>query len=224
MRTTRLLDLLQALRRRRRPVSAETLAEELGVSLRTLYRDVTTLRAQGAEIRGEPGVGYVLRPSFFLPPLMLSETETEALMLGMRWVTTFADESLANAAADALAKIEAVLPKSVKDGAGAVPLRVGPAKQLAAEELAYLRAAIRKEHKLAITYRDGTERASRRVIWPFALGYFTEGRILVGWCESRRDYRHFRTDRILEAHELAERYPRPRMKMFREWQARQNRA
>ena len=224
MRTTRLLDLLQALRRRRRPVSAETLAEELGVSLRTLYRDVTTLRAQGAEIRGEPGVGYVLRPSFFLPPLMLSETETEALMLGMRWVKTFADESLANAAADALAKIEAVLPKSVKDGAGAVPLRVGAAKQLAAEDLAYLRAAIRKEHKLAITYRDGTERASRRVIWPFALGYFTEGRILVGWCESRRDYRHFRTDRIVEAQELAERYPRPRMKMFREWQARQNSA
>jgi predicted DNA-binding transcriptional regulator YafY len=219
MRTTRLLDLLQALRRRRRPVSAKALAEELGVSLRTLYRDVSTLRAQGAEILGEPGVGYVLRPSFFLPPLMLSETETEALMLGMRWVNTFADESLASAAADAIAKIEAVLPKSVRDGAGAVPLRVGEA-QLAAEDLADLRAVIRREHKLAIVYQDGAKRSSRRVIWPIAIGYFTEGRILVGWCETRSDYRHFRTDRIIAGEELNERYPRSRAKLFREWQAR----
>jgi predicted DNA-binding transcriptional regulator YafY len=223
MRTPRLLDLLQALRRRRRPVSAETLAAELEVSLRTLYRDVATLRAQGAEIRGEPGVGYVLRPSFFLPPLMLSEAETEALMLGMRWVSTFADKSLAAAAADALAKIEEVLPKTVRDGAGAVPLRVGAAqsKQLAAEDLSLLRDAIRRERKLEIVYRAGDQRESRRVIWPFAIGYFTEGRVLVGYCEARRDYRHFRSDRIAAAKILDERYPRSRAQMFREWQKRQ---
>jgi predicted DNA-binding transcriptional regulator YafY len=224
MRTTRLLDLLQALRRRRRPVNAQTLADELDISLRTLYRDVATLRAQGAEIQGEPGIGYVLRPSFFLPPLMLSQTETEALMLGMRWVSTFADKSLAVSAESALAKIVEVLPKAVRDGAGAVPLRVGAAKsqQFAEEDLTQLREAIRQERKLEIVYRDGQARESRRVIWPFAIGYFTEGRILVGYCESRRDYRHFRTDRLVETNMLDERYPRSRVKMFREWRERQS--
>lgn len=222
MRTTRLLDLLQALRRRRRPVSAQTLATELDVSLRTLYRDIATLRAQGAEIKGEPGIGYVLRPSFFLPPLMLSQTETEALMLGMRWTSTFADKSLALAAESALAKIVEVLPKAVRDGAGAVPLRVGPGntKASAAEDLSLLREAIRQERKLAFVYRDGQARETQRVIWPFAIGYFTEGRILVGFCEARKDYRHFRTDRLREPQLLDERYPRPRTKMFREWQQR----
>jgi predicted DNA-binding transcriptional regulator YafY len=220
------LDLLQALRRRRRAVSAHTLADELGVSLRTLYRDIATLRAEGAEIRGEPGIGYVLRPSFFLPPMMLSQAETEALMLGMRWVSTFGDRTLAIAAASALAKIEEVLPKAVRDGAGAVPLRVGAAssKQLAAEDLAPLRDAIRAERKLAFVYRDKQERKSRRVIWPFAIGYFPEGRILVGWCETRKDYRHFRSDRLSDVQLLDERYPRPRTQMFREWQQRQHAA
>jgi predicted DNA-binding transcriptional regulator YafY len=222
MRTARLLDLLQALRRRRRPVNAQTLADELDVSLRTLYRDIATLRAQGAEIQGEPGVGYVLRPSFFLPPLMLSQSETEALMLGMRWVKTFADRSLAISAESALAKILEVLPKAVRDGAGAVPLRVGPTQpKLAAEDLSQLRDAIRQERKLAIVYRDGQTRESRRVIWPFAIGYFSEGRILVGFCEARKDYRHFRSDRLIETRMLDERYPRPRAQMFREWQQRQ---
>jgi predicted DNA-binding transcriptional regulator YafY len=223
MRTTRLLTLLQALRRRRRAVSAQTLADELGISLRTLYRDIATLRAEGAEIRGEPGIGYVLRPSFFLPPMMLSQAETEALMLGMRWVSTFGDKSLAASAASALGKITEVLPKAVRDGAGAVPLRVGAAKsqELAAEDLTPLRDAIRAERKLAFAYRDERERTSRRVIWPFAIGYFPEGRVLVGWCETRKDYRHFRTDRLHELQVSAERYPRPRAHMFREWQSQQ---
>jgi len=74
---------------------------------------------------------------------------------------------------------------------------------------------------LAFSYRDERERKSQRVIWPFAIGYFPEGRILVGWCEMRKDYRHFRTDRLSELHVSAERYPRPRAQMFREWQQRQ---
>ena len=85
-RAQRLLDLIQILRGHRRPVSGAVLAEALGISLRTLYRDIDTLKAQGAHIDGEPGVGYVLRPGFMLPPLMFSEEEIEALVLGSRWV------------------------------------------------------------------------------------------------------------------------------------------
>jgi predicted DNA-binding transcriptional regulator YafY len=220
MRSERLLALLQALRRRRRPVSAQVLAEELEISVRTLYRDVASLRAQGAPIDGEPGVGYVLKPSFFLPPLMLSQHETEALMLGMRWVSTFADRSLAAAADDALAKIEAVLPKEVRDGASAMPLRVGPPPQADTEDLSDLRDAIARECKLAIRYRDLRGRVSERIVWPFALGYFADGRILVAWCEQSAGYRHFRTDR-LESRKLLARYPRRRAELFRAWQRSQ---
>ena len=104
-RSERLFDLLQALRRHRRPVSGRTLAEETGVSLRTLYRDIASLQAQGADIEGEPGLGYVLKPGFLLPPLMFSAEEIEALVLGTRWVAVRADSHLQGAARNALAHV-----------------------------------------------------------------------------------------------------------------------
>lgn len=111
-RAQRLLDLIQVLRRHRRPVSGAALAEDVGVSLRTLYRDIDTLKAQGAHIEGEAGVGYVLKPGFMLPPMMFSEEEIEALVLGSR--SERADAPLGNAARNALAKIGAVLPSDLK--------------------------------------------------------------------------------------------------------------
>src|SRR6266705_5570418 len=113
-RSQRLLDLIQVLRRHRRPVTGSVLAEATGVSLRTLYRDIETLKAQGAHIDGEAGIGYVLRPGFMLPPLMFSEEEIEALVLGSRWVSDRADTPLGDAARNALAKIAAVLPDDLK--------------------------------------------------------------------------------------------------------------
>ena len=109
-RAERLLELMQNLRLRRRPVAGQALAEELGVSLRTLYRDIGALQAQGARIEGEAGFGYVLKPGFTLPPLMFSLEEVEALALGARWVEGRADAGLTKAARGALAKIAAVLP------------------------------------------------------------------------------------------------------------------
>ncbi|MFO0437910.1 MAG: helix-turn-helix transcriptional regulator, partial [Phenylobacterium sp.] len=93
-RSERLFDLLQTLRRHRRPVSGKVLADEIGVSIRTLYRDIASLQAQGATIEGEPGVGYVLKPGFLLPPLMFPPEEIEALVLGSRWVADRADNHL----------------------------------------------------------------------------------------------------------------------------------
>ena len=104
-RAARLLSLMQILRRHRYPVAGASLAAELGVSLRSLYRDIATLQENGACIDGAPGLGYLLRPGFVLPPLMLSEDEIEALVLGSRWVAERADPRLAVAARDALAKI-----------------------------------------------------------------------------------------------------------------------
>ena len=222
-RTERLLHLLQVLRSYRHPVSGQKLAERLGCSIRTLYRDIATLQSQDAEITGEAGIGYVLRSGYFMPPLMFSQTEVEALMLGMLWVSTFGDQPLASAADTALAKIREVLPRNIKDGMGAVPLRVGPraSKKLMEEDLSLLREAIRHEYKIKISYRPKTGERTEGTVWPFAIGYFGDGRILACWCEEQKSYRHFRTDHITTATILNERYSRRREILFKEWRAGQ---
>jgi predicted DNA-binding transcriptional regulator YafY len=220
-RSQRLLDLIQVLRRHRRPVSGAVLADAVGVSLRTLYRDIETLKAQGAHIDGEAGVGYVLRPGFMLPPLMFTEDEIEALVLGSRWVAERADAPLGDAARNALAKIAAVLPDDLKDNLDASNLLIGPGETIAAGDagLASIRAAIRAERKLAITYADGKGDATKRTIWPFALAFFDRARVVVAWCELRNDYRHFRTDRIGALKPTNKRYPRRRQALLKEWRA-----
>jgi predicted DNA-binding transcriptional regulator YafY len=220
-RAERLLDLIQLLRRHRQPVSGRALADELGISIRTLYRDIAALQAQGAAIEGEAGLGYVLRPGFMLPPLMFSDVEIEALVLGSRWVAERADAELSAAARNALAKIGAVLPVELRDELDASGLLVGPGEAVAVgdAELATIRTAIRRERKLGIIYRDRGARETRRTIWPFALGFFDRARVVVAWCELRKGFRHFRTDRIAALTPSERRYPRRRQALLREWRA-----
>jgi predicted DNA-binding transcriptional regulator YafY len=166
-RSTRLLMLLQTLRGRSRPVTASALAAELGVSERTLYRDIAELSAQGAPIYGEAGIGYVLRPGLFLPPLMLTEDETEAIVLGLRYVDQRGDEVLAQAAAVALAKIGAVLAPAAKEALQnpiALPGPRGPGFPANAVDLRTFRAAIRSQRKLRIVHRcEGRPQQARRL-------------------------------------------------------------
>ncbi|MBU6440141.1 MAG: YafY family transcriptional regulator [Betaproteobacteria bacterium] len=221
-RAERLLQLLQILRRHRVPVTAAVLAADAGVSLRTLYRDVAALRAQGACIEGEAGVGYQLRPGFVLPPLMFSAEEIEALVLGVRWVAGRADAALAAAARDALAKVEAVLPPPLRLELQSASALVGPGSVVDGgnAELARIRGAIRGERKVDLRYRDEDGRESTRTVWPFAVGYFDHVRMLAAWCELRADFRHFRTDRIVGLNIRDERYPRRRQALLREWRER----
>ena len=218
-RAGRLLNLIQLLRRYRQPVSGAVLAEELGISLRTLYRDIATLQAQGAHIEGEAGLGYVFRPGFMLPPLMFSEEEIEAIVLGSRWVADRADSKLGEAARNALAKIGAVLPADLRENLDMSGLLVGPNEVLAAgdEELAIIRQAIRSESKLRITYLDAKEDETRRIVWPIALAFFDRVRVVVAWCELRQEFRHFRTDRIKKLKLSEKRYPRRRQILLKEW-------
>jgi len=220
-RAQRLLDLIQALRRHRFPVTGAALAGELGISLRTLYRDIETLKAQGAHIDGEPGVGYILRPGFMLPPLMFSEEEIEALVLGGRWVAERTDEPLGKAASNALAKIAAVLPDDLKLSLETSTLLIGPDQRIAAgdTELPKVREAIRTERKLRISYIDADEKITQRTIWPFALGFYERVRVVMAWCEMRDGFRHFRTDRIRSLKLSETRYPRRRMALLKEWRA-----
>lgn len=219
-RAARLLDLLQAFRRYKRPVSGATLAEELGVSLRTIYRDIEALKAQGAGIDGEAGVGFVLKPGFMLPPLMFSEDEIEALVLGSRWVAERTDQPLGQAARNALTKIAAVLPADLRAGLDDSTLLIGPGAPLAAgeSELPRIRDAIRRQRKISISYADAAGAESERTIWPIALAFFERTRMVVSWCELRNDFRHFRADRIFRLTVETAVYPQRRAVLMKQWQ------
>lgn len=221
-RAQRLLEILQILREHRFPVRGAVLAEQLDISLRTLYRDIATLQAQGADIQGEAGLGYVLRPGFNLPPLMLSSEELEALSLGIRWVAQHGDEGLAQAARKAAAKIGAVVPEALQRELAPFTLLVGPGKVLGNEWVPIVRQAIRREVKILLDYADAQGAASQRTIWPFALGFLGRTRIIAAWCELRQDYRHFRADRIQALSLSEEPYPRGRHQMLVEWKAQEN--
>ncbi len=222
-RSSRLLDLLQLLRRHRQPLSGAAIAAELGISLRTLYRDVATLQAQGADINGAPGLGYVLKPGFVLPPLMFSAEEVEALVLGSRWVSERGDPRLAAAARDALAKVAAVLPAALRLELETSALLVPPGPPLAETGVhdGAIRQAIRSEQKLVLDYRDAKGTTSQRTVWPFALGYFDRVQVVVAWCELRQDLRHFRTDRVASLSDTGQRYPRRRQALLKDWRAQQ---
>jgi len=219
-RTSRLFLLMDALRAHRRPVSASSLAEELSVSLRTIYRDVQTLIELGAPIEGEAGVGYLLKAGFFLPPLMFGEDELEALVLGARWVQRQGDAALAQAADRALAKIATASPKDLRDrmadtGLWAVSFRTH--EDAPGADLRPLREAIRREQKVGITYVNETGQTTERVIWPIGLAFYEGKRLLAAWCEMRSAFRHFRADRITSLQPLPERYPTRRTALVKAW-------
>ncbi|MBX9454995.1 MAG: YafY family transcriptional regulator [Rhizobium sp.] len=224
-RSQRLLDLIQTLRRYRRPVSGQTLADETGVSLRTLYRDIATLQAQGADIEGEPGMGYILKPGFLLPPLMFSEDEIEALVLGSRWVASRTDSDLSRAAANVLAKIAAVLPDDLKPKLESSNLLVPPTWNDVKDvvDLSLVRKAIRNEHIVEIGYVDAAGVPTERRIWPFALGFYDRVRVVAAWCEMRGDFRNFRTDRIQRMEPQGKRYPRRKAELLKAWRSAEDR-
>ena len=219
-RATRLLHLLDDLRRRRKPVRGAQLAERLGVSLRTLYRDIDALRGQGADIVGDPGIGYQLRGGFLLPPMMFSAEELEAIVLGVRWVASHADPDLAVAAGAALDRVTGVLPEELRlqvETSGLYAPQWCPTEP--EPWLPTLRRAIRAGNAVRIHYRDAEGRASERVIWPFAMAFLAEVRLLAAWCEMRADFRHFRIDRILAAEFLDLRYPARPAELRARWRA-----
>ena len=217
-RSARLLRLIDELNRRRRAVRGAELAESLGVSLRTLYRDIETLREQGADIDGEAGIGYRLRPGFMMPAMMFSEDELEAVVLGARWVAAHADPELAEAARTALDRVTGVLPSALRlqvetSGLFAPDWR----KPVAEPWLPTLRRAIRHGHRMRMRYLDGEDRVSERFIWPFAMAFLSEVRLLAAWCELRGGFRHFRADRVQALDDTGQPYPELRHQLLKRW-------
>ncbi len=207
-RADRLFRIVQFLRGRRLSTAA-FLAGRLGVSLRTVYRDVRDLSLSGVPIEGEAGVGYRLRAGFDVPPLMFTLDEIEALAVGARMVEAWGGPVLAESARTAMEKITAALPAERRSAVERTRL-YAPAFHVdrkAMERLESVRDAIGARRVLRLDYRDASEKPSRRDVWPFAL-YFWGGTWTIGaWCESRQDWRNFRVDRIAELEALERRYP-----------------
>lgn len=194
----RLFSLLTLLRSKRYAVTANQLAEQLQVSERTIYRDIQSLCASGINIEGEAGVGYVLRESGQLPPLMFSEQELIALELGMKMVQAWSDIELATASKSAAAKIKSVLPDRLKNENPAPTILV-PCTHKETEFSTFnkpIRQAIDKKEKIELVYHDHAGIQSKRVLQPLGLVFWGKVWTLVAWCELREDYRNFRVDRI----------------------------
>lgn len=219
-RTERLLHLMQTLRRRKQPASARELAAALSVSPRTLYRDIDTLRNQGADIIGEPGIGFILRHDNALPPLQFTADEIAALVFGIRAVTAIADSDMAQHADSALAKIRAVLPPRILDKLGRQSLYPLAQRFYAPNEesaLILIRTALQQERQLTFAYCDAEGRTSRRTVWPIAVGYFEQARVIAAWCTLRQAFRHFRADRM-DAITLGDPVPLPHDYLMQRWQ------
>ena len=221
-RGDRLFEIIQVLRRASGPLTAAAIAAELETSRRTIYRDIGTLIAQRVPIRGEAGIGYVLERGFDMPPLMLTSDEIEAVVLGAQWVLAHADPVLARAATDVLAKIAVVVPQDLR-GVIDDPSVITPPdwheSNDATIDIPRLRAWCRQGRKVSIHYVDQAGSISQRTVWPFLIGYLTNVRVMVAWCEMRQDFRMFRTDRLRAITFLDDRYPARRAVLRQRWLA-----
>ncbi len=217
MRMHRLFSILDKLRVRRQPVAATTLAEELGVSVRTIYRDMDMLRDLGAPIHGEGGVGYLMGKGYFLPPLSFDQDELDAIVLGARLAASQGDRSLSLAANRALGKIRAVLPRASQGAYLDAPLLVySKKKQQSTGALRYLprlRSAIRERQRVRFNYESLSGRSSKRTLCPLGLTVFDNAWVLTGWSEERAAFRNFRPDRIQKLKVLGTFYSQPGQKL-----------
>ncbi|HET7370581.1 MAG TPA: YafY family protein [Gammaproteobacteria bacterium] len=201
-RADRLFLIIHAIRGRRTALPARQLADTLGVSVRTVYRDVADLQVSGVPIEGEAGVGYVLRKGADIPPLMFNAEELEALVVGTRFVRAFAGSRLSAGAQAALLKIQAVLPDELREQAERTrifaPVWRDPHQDAFVRRLDQLHDAIDQRNVLRIRYCDENDRESQRDIEPLCLAFWGGKWTLGAWCRLREDFRNFRPDRIAD--------------------------
>ena len=206
-KSERLFKLVTLLQGRRTAITAQALAEELGVAMRTVYRDIQALILSGVPIDGEAGVGYRLRAGFDLPPLMFQSEEVTALLVGSRMVQAWTDPDLAQAAKQAEAKILAALTPQMLIGVSRLPYRIPVYERSESGIHRLLRKACEGRQKVSIAYRDMNGQDSTRTLWPLGMVGWGDHWTLLAWCEKRDAYRNFRFDRIQNIMLLPEHYP-----------------
>ena len=211
-RSTRMFEIIQLLRNANQPRTAAQIAEELEVTPRTIYRDIASLQAMRVPIDGAAGVGYIMRPGFDLPPINFDIEEAEAVTVGLAMIARTGDRGLKRAGRRACRK----LSEATQLSDALLSSTWGP-QEPDVVDLSDLRAAIRQERKLSITYRDGSGAETRRTVLPFAIVYHSEAIILAAWCELRNDFRNFRPDRIADYEQLEDGFKGRGEGLRREW-------
>ena len=202
-RADRLIRIIHFLRSRRRAVTAKTIADEFEICTRTVYRDIQDLMNSGAPISGEAGVGYMIDKQYYLPPVTFDAEELEAIGLGISMVRQWTDERFAKKADDAFAKIQAVLPANLQGELEQITTysisnQMVPSQPVPPWTISFslLRDCIRKHQKIRISYSDDAQQNTNRVLRPLALIFCGPVWLLAAWCETRKDFRNFRLDRI----------------------------
>ncbi len=217
-RTDRLFELMQILRDGGLH-RAQDMAETLGVSVRTIWRDMDTLRDSGVPVEGERGVGYMITAPITLPPLNLTLPELEALNLGMAIVAEAADPDLKAAATSLAAKVDAVMPERVASEAEAWKFAVYPFQDIARgfAHMPTLRAAIKARQKLRLVYHSKEDRITTRLVRPLHMEFWGRVWTLTCWCELRESFRVFRVDLIQSAEALPELFADENGKTFEDY-------
>ncbi len=220
-RSTRLFEIIQLLRSSKRSLTAQQLADELEVTKRTIYRDIVALQSMRVPIDGEAGIGYLMRPGFDLPPLMFTTEEVEAIAVGLSLLGRTADSSLETAAKSVVRKISDVLPEDNPYGLISQSVFTSNWHEIpsASVEPGVIRESIRDHKKLAIDYRDVEERTSTRTILPLVLLYYVDALVVAAWCELRKDFRHFRVDRMAKCELMDAGFAEIGERLRNEWQA-----
>ncbi len=194
----RLFRIVEYLKARHQAVTADRLAEELDVSVRTVYRDIADLCASNVPIVGEAGVGYVLDRDYTVRPLIFDVEELDALALGAQMVGSWGDRDIARAAKQAIDKIIAVLPQALRAEILQTALFSAPsqAKESITVDFAALRRSIRTRNKVSFHYKALNGNKTKRSVRPLCLAFFGPVWLLAAWCETRHDFRNFRLDRM----------------------------
>ena len=212
-RIDRLFEIIQILRSTNRSITADEIAEQLEVSVRTIYRDIQALQSMRTPIDGEAGVGYMMRSGYDLPAINFSADEVEAIIVGLSMVSRTGDKKLLQAGSRVLSKIDTARERmqsfQVSDWGVEETHTIDPE---------ILRNAIRQDRKLKITYRDKKLEQSLRTILPITMIYYIQAIVVVAWCELRKSFRHFRVDRILACEPLQQSFKGKGDKLRKQWQ------
>jgi len=195
-RLTAILTQLQT----KKLLTATTLAEKFGVSIRTIYRDIRALEQAGVPIITEDGKGYSLMEGYKIPPIMFSEKQANALILAEQLVLKNKDSSFIKDYTEAIDKIKAVLRQTEKDKANLLSDRTRFEQNINNERnsnnLSELQFALTNFLLTKIEYTNEENKSTNRLIEPFALLSTNENWLLVAWCRLRNEFRYFRLDRI----------------------------
>jgi predicted DNA-binding transcriptional regulator YafY len=220
-KASRLFEIIQILRLAKRPVTAATIAEQLEVVPRSIYRDIEALQGMRVPIEGSRGLGYMLRGNFTLPPMMFSIEEIEAIILSLALLDRTADTSLKSAAESVARKIASAVPEPLQATFDRRAIHAWGDVQPTpgGVDLADVRSAIRDERKLALDYVDETGSQTTRTIQPIAIVYYSAWTTFVAWCELRQSLRSFRSDRVKTCRITGERFQGEGDRLRKLWMA-----